>query len=585
MAIYHCSVKIVSRSSGRSAVGAAAYRSGNELYNSYDGITHDYTRKSGIEYSEIILPNNAPKEYLNREKLWNSVEKIEKNKNAQLAREVEIALPIELSRKQQIELLQEYVKENFVKYGMCVDFSIHSGHKHNKSKGFNLSDQDINIENPHAHILLTMRPLGKNGEWGAKSKKVYMLDENENRIYDKKKRQYKCYKENTTDWNKTETLEQWRENWEKECNKKLEKYGFEERIDHRSYKDQGINKQPTIHLGAAAPMEKRGEPTDRGRINEEIKKINNEIEKLEKEITKLEKEENNKKYIKAAADEIKPPEPEKGSKNPLEKEESKTPNADVDFIKNKTNKLYNFENMYLQNEKELHNNKEHKSKIETENKSIESEIQRKIRELDNVAEKMLDSNNNIISLHEQIEDLTEKKQGLKLFKGKEKKQLEGQIKDFESRIELEKKNLYLEFGVTPDQTVNKLNEIEKQKNEIYSKQPSGTIDLNLNIEKLERQKVLIELEYKKEKILIDNSPYKKEIEDKLKEKRLSNDNFNETIGTTRIGKKLSNISQMDLKKIMKYYPQDKNLMQLIQNMQKSVSQLGKEMAKGFFMKR
>ena len=162
MAIYHLSIKIVSRGKGKSAVAASAYRSGEKIKNEYDGVVHDFTRKGGIAHTEILLPQNAPEEFSNRSVLWNSVEKIEKSKNSQLAREIEIALPKELSREKQINLVREYVKENFVKVGMCADIALH----------------DKNDGNPHAHILLTMRPLNEDKTWGAKSKKEYILDEN-----------------------------------------------------------------------------------------------------------------------------------------------------------------------------------------------------------------------------------------------------------------------------------------------------------------------------------------------------------------------------------------------------------------------
>ena len=151
----HIPVSIIKRSAGRSAVAAAAYRSGTKLTNEWDGMTHDYTRKGGIVHAEIMLPAHAPPEFADRSILWNSVEKIEKAKNSQLAREIEIALPVELDREQQIQLVREYVKENFVSVGMCADFAIHD-----KQDG-----------NPHAHIMLTMRPLEQSGEWGQSQKR------------------------------------------------------------------------------------------------------------------------------------------------------------------------------------------------------------------------------------------------------------------------------------------------------------------------------------------------------------------------------------------------------------------------------
>ena len=156
VAIYHCSIKIISRGKGKSAVAAAAYRAGQTLTNEYDGVTHDYTRKGGIVHTEILLPDNAPPEYADRAVLWNAVEKIEKAKNAQLAREIEIALPVELTKEQNISLVREYVKQHFVAAGMCADFAIH----------------DTGGGNPPAHIMLTMHPFEQGGAWGAVQKKA-----------------------------------------------------------------------------------------------------------------------------------------------------------------------------------------------------------------------------------------------------------------------------------------------------------------------------------------------------------------------------------------------------------------------------
>jgi len=187
MAIYHCSVKIIGRSSGRSSVAASAYRAGEKITNERDGITHDYSRKSGVAHSEIILPDHAPSEYKNRAILWNAVEKIERRCDSQTAREVEIALPIEFSLKENIEVMQNYITENFTSKGMCADFAIHD-----------------NEGNPHAHILLTTREISPEG-------------------FGKKNR----------DWNNVKLLEEWRENWAKECNIRLEEKGLQ-KIDHRS---------------------------------------------------------------------------------------------------------------------------------------------------------------------------------------------------------------------------------------------------------------------------------------------------------------------------------------------------------------
>lgn len=265
MAIYHCTCKIISRGQGRSAVGAAAYRSGEKLYNEYDGIEHDYTKKGGVVYSEIMLCENAPKEYQDRQTLWNAVEQIEKSSKAQLAREYEVALPVELSREEQIKLVRDFAKENFVDNGMCVDFSIHD-----KEDG-----------NPHAHIMLTTRPIEQNNSWGVKQKKEYILDKNGQKQYDKKKQTYKCKTVKTTNWDSKEFLQRSRESWAEKINQELEKKSLPQRIDHRSLKEQGVDRVPTIHEGGARKLEKRGIKTDRGKINREIKTANGQMQTID----------------------------------------------------------------------------------------------------------------------------------------------------------------------------------------------------------------------------------------------------------------------------------------------------------------
>lgn len=271
MAIYHLCIKIISRGKGKSVVAASAYRSGEKIKNEYDGIVHDFTRKGGIAHTEILLPQNAPQGFLERGTLWNSVEKIEKSKNSQLAREIEVALPKELDREKQINLVREYVKENFVKVGMCADIALH----------------DKNDGNPHCHILLTMRPLNEDKTWGAKSKKEYILDENGEKVK-LKNGNYKTRKINTTDWNEQDKAEEWRKAWADITNKYLEENSIQEKVDHRSYQRQGIEQIPTIHLGVSATqMEKKGIATDRGNINREIKHQNMILREISRRIKAL----------------------------------------------------------------------------------------------------------------------------------------------------------------------------------------------------------------------------------------------------------------------------------------------------------
>ena len=162
MAIYHLEAKVVSRGAGRSAVAASAYLSCSRLYNDYDGIQHDYTKKQGLVWQQMFLPEYAPQEWQDREKLWNAVEEVETAKDSRLAREFVVALPIELNREQQIELLQDFIREQFVSDGMCADAAIH----------------DTDGHNPHAHILLTVRPLDEQGRWQYKTEKEYLCMRN-----------------------------------------------------------------------------------------------------------------------------------------------------------------------------------------------------------------------------------------------------------------------------------------------------------------------------------------------------------------------------------------------------------------------
>jgi len=252
-------------------VAAAAYRSGEKIKNEYDGIIHDYTRKGGIAHTEILLPDHAPREYLDRAVLWNSVEKIEKNKNSQLSREIELALPVELSAGQNISLVREYCRKHFVSAGMCADICIHD-----KQDG-----------NPHAHIMLTMRPMEQDGSWGAKSKKEYILDEKGEHIR-LKSGAFKTRKVNAVDWNEQTKAEIWRGGWADIVNQYLAQQDIAERVDHRSYERQGIDQIPTVHMGvAASQMECRGIVTERGNMNRRIKSDNQLLRALKGRIRKL----------------------------------------------------------------------------------------------------------------------------------------------------------------------------------------------------------------------------------------------------------------------------------------------------------
>ena len=223
MAIYHLSVQIIGRGRGRSAIAAAAYRSGEKLRDHQTGELRDYTRKDRVHHTEIMAPETAPAWITDREKLWNEVERAERRMNSQIAREVNIALPVELDRDQQTELIRGYVRSEFVERGMVADLALH----------------DLDGTNPHAHIMLSTREIGPEG-WGGKNR----------------------------EWNDKTLLQAQREAWERVANRALERAGRGERINHRSLKAQGVDRAPGVHVGPlAAEMERRGERTERGDLN------------------------------------------------------------------------------------------------------------------------------------------------------------------------------------------------------------------------------------------------------------------------------------------------------------------------------
>lgn len=316
MAIYHLEAKAISRGIGRSAVAASAYMSCSRIYNEYDGILHDYARKQGLVYEQVFLPPQAPPEWKDRSVLWNAVEGTEKTKDSRLAREFVVSLPVELDREQNIALISEYVKDNFVADGMCADVCIH----------------DTDGHNPHAHIMLTVRPLDENGKWHAKTQKEYLCKRgNEERGFtadefktaqaDGWEKQYQYFagkkkvylppsqaeaqgleraskypkstrygRQNPISerWNSEEQLQLWRKNWADIANRFLEQVQSESRIDHRSHKTRGIDEQPTIYEGISARIiEKKGGVSERCELNRLIKADNKLLREIKERIKKL----------------------------------------------------------------------------------------------------------------------------------------------------------------------------------------------------------------------------------------------------------------------------------------------------------
>lgn len=318
MAIYHLEAKVVSRGTGRSAVAAAAYMSCSQILNDYDGVQHDFTRKKGLVWQQIFLPEYAPAEWQERSALWNAVEENEKTKDSRLAREFVVALPVELDKEPWKNLLADFINEQFIADGMCADVAIH--------------DPDPPGHNPHAHIMLTVRPLDEEGKWQYKTEKEYLcIKDGEERGFTaaefkiaqadgwEKQYQYKVGKKKvymtpsaakaqgyervnkypkstkfgrqnpiSERWNSDEQLVRWREAWADTTNRYLERADIEQRIDHRSHAERGLDEQPTTHEGVIArALEKKGIISDRCEINRQIKADNTLLRELKVTVKKL----------------------------------------------------------------------------------------------------------------------------------------------------------------------------------------------------------------------------------------------------------------------------------------------------------
>lgn len=229
MAIFHLSAKIISRSTGRSAVAAAAYRSASKIFDNRTGLSFDYTHKKEVSYQKLLLPLCVPTRLNNRSNLWNAAEQAEVRKDAQVAREIEVALPLELSHSQQIQLLETFIQNEFVSKGMIADVCLHS-----------------KPGNPHAHILVTTREVSELG-------------------FGKKNRS----------WNSVGQLQEWRGSWAKWCNLRLSISGNKERIDSRSLAAQNLDRLATIHVGQKEhAMHQKGIYSFRTEVNQKIKETN-----------------------------------------------------------------------------------------------------------------------------------------------------------------------------------------------------------------------------------------------------------------------------------------------------------------------
>jgi hypothetical protein len=500
-AIYHLNVQIIGRSSGRSAVGsaayraaeklksveAAAYRSGQDLGGEGGEITHDYTRKKGVVHKEIILPENAPEEFKDRETLWRAVEAKERRCDARLAREIEVALQTEFSLQENIDLLREYIQENFVDKGMIADFAIHD-----KGDG-----------NPHSHIMLTTRHVSPDG-FGGKNR----------------------------DWDEPAELVSWRKNWADDNNRKFEEKGLDERIDHRTLRAQGIDREPTIHLGhEATALEKKGIRSKRGDRNREIQQRNAERAKKSEptrettEIAPTDKHADKKAEPTQKSTEI------TANENPVE-----------EITAEKTGEYLNkLKEQYTAFEKEL-------VELITQRNEERQEIPRLTFRVENIDEHA----KNIDVLQIQIAELQESRQNLNILQWIKRQEADKAIKHAERealRAQIFFKN---RFGIDHTQAPEEIQRIQKTVRE----KETDLMTKNAAILEIMNTQDKILLSYHTQKLLAETQHNKDQLNQLLEKLNKPPENIRDRLLQERIDRRLNIIPNESFQKVLEKLPQE-----------------------------
>jgi len=388
MAIYHFSMQRISRGKGKSAVGSSAYRAGEKLKNERDGLTHDYTKRNDVVHKEIITPYNAPEWSGDRGKFWNEVERAEKRKDANTALEFNVALPKELNREKQIELVRNFVQENFTDKKIVADVTIHD-----KQDG-----------NPHAHIMINTRAINQDG---FEDKKIRSID-------------------------KKETLQKWRENWAKEINKILVKENIKVRVDHRSFEDQGIKKIPTKHEGQTVrAMEKKGIETEIGSYNRQVEIANKQIELINSQIAVLERSlEDNRIESKVKKRET--------LKIDIKLPEELNRENQIELVRNFVQE--NFTDKKIRADVAIYKKQDEKQHVQMiiNTRAINKDglIENWVKEINKILEKefknikdLQERQKQFIKYYAEIRQLEIKREGLKFFQIKKKKVIDEKIKE------------------------------------------------------------------------------------------------------------------------------------------------------------
>ncbi|MCL2257513.1 MAG: MobA/MobL family protein [Candidatus Bathyarchaeota archaeon] len=479
---------------------AAAYRSGEALGGDGAEIIHDYTRKKGVVHKEILLPDNAPEEYQDRQTLWRAVEARERRHDARLAREIEVALQKEFDLQENIALLREYIKENFVDKGMIADFAVHYARS----------------ENPHAHIMLTTRHVTPDG-----------------------------FKGKNRDWDKDAELLRWRENREEINNRKFAEKGLAERIDHRTLKAQGIDREPTIHLGhKAAALERKGIRTAKGDYNREIQQRNLEraaeraasgVRNQTTDFTQHHAANLNSPAVGAAS----------GVRNQTTdftqhhaaNEERKQNEKSADETAQTLNELRDY---YITLEKDL-------SALIPKRNEIRQELPRLTFRAENIDE----HTKNIEILQGKIAELQEERQNLNFLQRAKKQETDQAIKHAQQELKRAEIFFVNRFGVTPNQAPNEIKRIDEK---IRTKQADLTAKNTAILDIMNNQDKIL-LEYHTQKLIAQTRPDGQQIEKILEKLNKPPDNTHARLLQERIDRRLNIIPDQDFQRIIEKLPQ------------------------------
>ena len=530
------------------SIAHASYQSGEKLCGIGDKVTHDYTRKGGVTHSEIILPENAPPEYANRQTLWNAVEKSEKRKDAQLAREFIVGLQREFKLREQIEVLHEYIKENFVNKGMIADFAIH----------------DNKDGNPHAHIMLTTRHVTPEG-FGKKN----------------------------TDWNKKDLFSEWRKGWADVNNRMFERLGREERIDHRSYREQGIDREPMVHLGyEAAALERQGVQTERGNHNREVQRRNlnrlaegvasevrnqkfelahthaaNAEREAQKETQplKVEKTKQNTEELRQIAKEVKlEKELQKirdAQKTARHMEKPIEPEAESPFVSELERQLKAEKAMqHLEKMQEQRNNAEQIAKrmtalkesfiaLEKEKTSLmesHNQIKLDLPPLEYRTELVEEHAQNIENLQSRAAQLHESRQNLRLFDVKKKKETDAQIAQAEQELARAQDFFKNHFHINPSQARDELKRLQE---EFRTKQKEQREKSGI-IQAIRDKQNSLELAYHTQKLLNETRPDHEQITRLLEQTHHPPEPIREKLLREQIEHRLNTIGDYEFQKVI-----------------------------------